>query len=133
LARILLNPLGVESTRLISAIDEFAHPRRRGKRQNLAMAGSGGDSRRQVTAAARARKHQSSGATMSSSGISSIVASQAQTLQSPSFDHPARKKTNAAGQTDSSAGAIGQLPVGAGQNLFSNAMQAIEQTISKAV
>jgi len=70
---------------------------------------------------------------MSSAGISSLVASQSQALQTPNFDHPSHKKTGAAGQTDSGAGAIGQLPVGAGQNLFSNAMQAIEQTITKAL
>jgi hypothetical protein len=66
-------------------------------------------------------------------GISAAVASQAQQLQTVNFDTHSRKKTNAAGQPDSGAGAIGQLPVGAGQNLFSNAMQAIEQTMHKAL
>ncbi len=70
---------------------------------------------------------------MSSAGISMNVASHAQALQTVNFDSHSRKKPNAAGQADSSAGAIGQLPVGAGQNLFSSAMQAIEQTIRKAV
>lgn len=70
---------------------------------------------------------------MSSAGISLNVASQAQALQTVNFDSHSRKKTNAAGQTGPLAGAIGQLPVGAGQNLFSHAMQAIEQTLGKAI
>jgi hypothetical protein len=70
---------------------------------------------------------------MSTAGISSAVASQAPALQSPSFDKPANKKTNAAGQAVSGAGAIGQLPVGAGQNLFASALQAIEQAVSKVI
>jgi hypothetical protein len=70
---------------------------------------------------------------MSLSGISLNAASQSQALQTVNFDHHSRKKTNGAGPADSSAGAIGELPVGAGQNLFSSAMQAIERTISKAI
>jgi hypothetical protein len=69
---------------------------------------------------------------MSTAGISA-AASQLQDLKPPSFANPAHKKANADGQGATGAGAIGQIPVGAGQNLFASALQSLESVISKAI
>jgi hypothetical protein len=64
---------------------------------------------------------------MSLLGISS-AASQSAAIQRVDFLGHSRKKTSL-GDSASNAGAIGQIPAGAGQNLLSNALQALEQAI----
>lgn len=65
---------------------------------------------------------------MSLLGISS-AASQSAALQHVDFLGHSHKKP-ALGDNSSNAGAIGQIPMGAGQNLLSNALQALEQAIA---
>lgn len=64
---------------------------------------------------------------MSLLGISS-AASQSGALQRVDFLGHSRKKPTL-GDSANNAGAIGQIPAGAGQNLLSNALQALEQAI----
>src|ERR1700690_4481591 len=64
---------------------------------------------------------------MSLLGISS-AASQSVALQRVDFLGHSRKKPTL-GDSANNAGAIGQIPAGAGQNLLSNALQALEQAI----
>ncbi len=64
---------------------------------------------------------------MSLLGITS-AASQSAALQRVDFLGHSRKKPQL-GDSAGNAGAIGQIPAGAGQNLLSNALQALEQAI----
>jgi hypothetical protein len=64
---------------------------------------------------------------MSLLGISAH-ASQSAALQPVNFLGHARKKASP-GDIETSAGSIGQIPAGAGQNLLSNALQSLQQAI----
>src|ERR1035438_3366691 len=64
---------------------------------------------------------------MSLLGISS-PASQSAALQQVNFLGRSHRKPSP-GDSEGSVGSIGQIPTGAGQNLLSNALQALEQAV----
>jgi len=66
---------------------------------------------------------------MSLHGITSSI-SQTGLLPQVAFGGSAKKKSSNANAADSDASSIGQIPVGTGQNLLANALQALEQAIS---